>query len=488
MRVRLLQHAAPAGRIRCWLGAIDAAAAASALLVAGGQQIVPVATQQASMRDHAVRAWWFEFPAAGDTTVVASIGGIEVARRTLRPAVPAEVRRDCHILLTSCFYKPNRDDGKIRNTLLQIRKHCGGAPDLTVLMGDQVYLDLPALQPFPDQLDWMRDRCAQAYIDNWFDGGAFNELLDSAPFLLIADDHELWNNAPESQVHIQNTWTASGRGHWRQAAEEAYACFRSLPLQVAADTPAPLSELRIGPAYLVLLDLRWLREERSGPTPWRARLSGLPGLYQALAAAMQRADQSGAVPLLVLGQGLFRDATHSQKDFEQADYADFAELCAATVPQPGASRESRRILLCGDVHFGRVAFARDRRAQDPLAGLYEAFVSPLALVSGIPVLQHLSVLKFWDRWPRHSAPDLAGFGPFHKHTGFESPEVLKARARNGSPRGGALLGPAGLQGDQMAVLSLLGSGDRPAAAIHYFSIDGKPDSGMTVPLFPRDLA
>lgn len=488
MRVRLLQHAAPAGRIRCWLGAIDAAPAAPALLVAGGQQILPVAAHQAPGLGGAVRAWWFDFPAAGDTAVVATIGGIEVARRTLRPAAAPEVRHDCHILLASCFHKPNRDDGRIRNTLLQVRKHCGGAPDVTVLMGDQVYLDLPALKPFPDQLDWMRDHCLRAYIDNWFDGEAFADLLDGAPFLLIADDHEMWNNAPESQVHIQNTWTAPGRGRWRQAAEEAYASFRSLPLQIAAATPAPLSELRIGPAYLVLLDLRWLREERSGATPWRARLSRLQDLYKELAAAMQRADQSGAVPLLVLGQGLFRDATHSQKDFEQADYADFAELCAAVVPPPGASRESRRILLCGDVHFGRVAFARDRRAQDPLAGLYEAFVSPLALVSGIPVLEHLSALKFWDRWPRHSAPDLDGFGPFHKHTGFEQPEVLQARTRNGSPRGGAPLGPAGLQGDQMAVLSLLGGGDRPTAAIHYFSIDGKPDSGMTVPLFPRELA
>ncbi|MFO1496206.1 MAG: alkaline phosphatase D family protein [Lysobacterales bacterium] len=472
MRVRLLQHASPPGTVRVWVGVVDGDVTTVRLMHQGQ----PLAAAQLALelppgRAGSVQTALYEFATATPIWIEAQVQGKTVASLQARPLPRLTPGQRFNMLLGSCYYYDKANHGAIDKALGEVRKLCGGgAPDLCALMGDQVYLDLPWHKNFQDDLDWLRDRFLDDYIRNWFDQPGFGAVLASAPLLLIADDHELWNNAPERQFHMNNTHSAAGRQRWRQAALEAFHAFQR-PRVAAAPGMPEFIDIEAGALRLLGLDLRWLRRAKSDfpANPLLARLDGGSDMYLRLQTALTAAHAAGAVPVILSGQGLFRGATGSMTDFEQADFPDFRQFCQAVAGHP-----QKLIYLTGDVHWGRVMYAKHTggAAND---GVYEAFVSPMALLDWQPRYRP------WRDWPRHSDPDFDDLGPFRKHAGGShlQPAHLTAVRRSN----GASLERAGQTGDQLALLSIEHQGARMAAHIHYLSLNNTPSAGMTVRLF-----
>lgn len=486
--VRLLQHAAQPGFVRIWLGFDRLVDWQQVQVLHNGvpliaAQIVQERTASGAGRSVASRTYQIDAASGQPQDLVVTVNNVVRASARYRSSRELLPGGEFFAVLGSCFYQPECNAGHLRAALQQVRKMCGRSPDLCILMGDQVYLDLPVIKNFKNDRDWLIGKFRDDYVRNWFEydnGNPFSELLDMAPLMMIADDHELWNNAPEKQVHIENSWTLAGRANWRAAAEALYRAFATADLNEAGAIPG-MSRLRLGGVDVMTVDLRWLREARTDKGE-KARLSSNPGIYTAISNWLIDSAAGSAQPVVVLGQGIFRKPTDSLKDFEQADFEeDFIELCRA-LAQPS----QRLILLTGDVHWGRVAFARDRFSNDPLAGVYEAFVSPLALVR-VPLLDALKeAFKWGSAWPRHSNPDLGEMGPFAKITKFEKPVVLPAYAVEASKQmQSSSKGEAALKGDQLAVLRVVHGGTGISADLTYISLDGKPNSGMSVRLFPR---
>lgn len=471
MRVRLLQHASPPGTVRVWVGVIDGDVTAVTLMHAGQPlAVAPVARESPPGLGGTVQTALYEVPTTTPMGIEARVHGKTVASLQARPLPRLEPGKRFNLLLGSCFYHHTANHGAIENAMIEVRKLCGGAPDLCALMGDQVYLDLPWHKDFRDNLDWLRDRFLDDYIRNWFDQPGFGAVLDSAPLLLIADDHELWNNAPERQFHMNNTHTTAGRQRWRQAALEAFHAFQR-PRMAAAPGMPEFIDIDAGALRLLGLDLRWLRGAKTDfpANPLLARLDGGSDIFVRLQRALAAAHANGAVPVVLSGQGLFRGATGSMTDFEQADFPDFRQFCQAV-----AGQVQKLIYLTGDVHWGRVMYAKHTggAADD---GVYEAFVSPMALLDWQPRYRP------WKDWPRHPDPDFDDLGPFRKHAGGShlQPANLTAVRRRDKAR----LERAGQIGDQLALLSIEHQGARIGAQLHYFSLNNTPSAGMSVRLF-----
>lgn len=342
--------------------------------------------------------------------------------KTLPAGVPSNGSDSFNLLLLSCFHGA-QDAGGTAGRVLSTRKP---RPDLCIFAGDQVYLDLPTLRNFQDDADWLQQKFLQDYLANWFGTAqttpsahdipaGFPHMLSLAPIATIPDDHEYWNNAPFSSPFIQNSWTASGRKTWSDAAERGFALFQN-------GTAHPLGtprHLRMDPLSILILDTRSQRNRGKGDQPDSSTMRVASGdlLGQAGRLALQQwADEliayaKDAAPrygVLVTGQSLFAEAAGELRgniaDFEFPDYpADYRFLMEQIERVSHAGLPV--LCLTGDVHWGRIL-----RADGPsgTAPVYEVISSPTSLVESVgadQVAAALGGIKAWfgkpDPWPRH---------------------------------------------------------------------------------------
>ena len=378
----------------------------------------------------------------------------QLRTHTLPAAVPDAPGETFNVLLVSCFHLETDKGGlagQIVKSLPQVSR-----PHLTLLLGDQVYLDLPTEQDFPDDLAWLADKFEHDYVANWQAAQSaptgYANVLEIAPYVCIPDDHEYWNNFPHTSPFIGNTIRADGRAHWRTAARTIYEGFQ-LPWYKNINTPAPPAPLRLGdaveldvpPLSFLLADTRTFRgEDFTGPLA-RDPAAGQDALQQ-LRAWIQRTtdvNQMGGtgrwLGVIATGQSLFGEParglgdrfSRAVGDYELADYTDYREIVAELV-KPSATG---RPLLCltGDVHWGRAMAAREldlvRGGRDII---YEIISSPAALVKNVLSDRPRSL---WARvsgvfgpknpWPLHDDPA--------KPPEFFAPQVLGRRFECGQP-------------------------------------------------------
>jgi hypothetical protein len=327
----------------------------------------------------------------------------QLVQRTLR-ALPRRLEVDgagLNVLLVSCFHYST--DGGLYGELLPRIVRGAASPDLCVFMGDQVYLDLPTLQDFPDDPAWLADKFEQDYVRNWF-LGSFAAGLQLAPMALVPDDHEYWNNFPHPSPFIKNSLSEAGRDNWRDAAR---ACFEGFQLGLGGLGAA--LDFDVEPLSFLMLDSRsWRNTELT-------RLLSDEASMQLNAWADRVARTSGLVAgVIVTGQSLLEDpvgaVTGAVGDYALANYpAPYAAILGAltTIAESGKPV----LLLTGDVHWGRVTSVRDRRRD--VTALHEVIVSPASLVATVgadQVADAIGAVKRWvgaaDPWPRHaeSAP------------------------------------------------------------------------------------
>ena len=305
------------------------------------------------------------------------VGGISVERASVKThpqSLPRFGDPPFRVLLGSCFCLEKDKAGTAGRRVVQLP--ADAQPDMNILCGDQVYLDAPWYDFTLNRLskNEIERRTAEKYERAWSpdaNGWGFAGILERGPNYFLADDHELWNNAPFKSFAL-NTWDQASRDDWKRVALELYRLFQS---------PRATHEFSVGQLSFYLADTRVSREgdlDGSFLAPndlrdlrrWIGHLTG-PGV-------------------LVLGQPLFTKPAKSFwkpevfSDYGLPDYeAQYRELVQAVT-----STSHSIIVLTGDVHFGRVSWC-------PLpngAEIIEIISSPLSLVDA-------RAGKKWERPP-----------------------------------------------------------------------------------------
>jgi hypothetical protein len=415
MHIVLHPRAAPSDRLRVWIGALQATRVPTLKWSLDGSAVTPIALRAirsvrsddmlptAPSRDKQPRAFAgvYEFPGLPpDTshTVTVEADGVpgKLETHTLPAQVPPILSGTFNVLLVSCFHQHEDPRGLAGIIVSQLK--AASTPHLTLLMGDQVYLDLPTLRDFKDDTVWLAKKFEDDYTTNWSDSPGFAQVLDAAPSLLIPDDHEFWNNYPHTSPLVGNTLHPGGQARWRKAALALYEGFQ-LPAPSAVGEP---TILEVPPLSFFLADMRSLRD------PGR-RFTMEAGAHHKLATWVSEVIDRKRFPILVTGQSLFcepaQELSGSIGDFELPNYGDYADVMRQLERLADAGRPA--LCLTGDVHWGRVVASRDVRTQQ--VAVYEIISSPASLVTTVGVDQFKEVTGFLSGlfdspipWPRHN--------------------------------------------------------------------------------------
>ncbi|MBR9975323.1 MAG: hypothetical protein KFF77_07060 [Bacteroidetes bacterium] len=484
MNVILHPRAAPSDRARIWIGAFDATAAPPLRWFLDSVETVPIALRPLnSVRGHTM------FPAGTDLAVTprafagvyefhglqpgtkyniavhAGGTGATLDVRTLPASVPRLLEDSFNVLLVSCFHRDEDPAGLAGTIVSQLPTHA--RPHLSLLMGDQVYLDLPTLRNFADNEAWLAEKFERDYATNWRDKPGYAEILDAAPSVSLPDDHEYWNNYPHPSPMVDNSLSAAGRGRWRRPAIAMYEGFQ-LPYPATIEQPLVLD---VSPLSFFFPDMRSARDEGR---VWSMHPHGLARMRQWVDDVIARRDFA----VFVSGQSLLSPAMGSfggaVQDYELPNYRDYGDVMRQLARLADAGLPA--LCLTGDVHWGRVTETRDVRTNH--TAIYEIISSPSSLVTTVGADQISAVGAWFSRlfgspiaWPRHSDPD--------PPPDFLASDVLAERFRCTMLHG--------QRGNHVALLRFARSGGALQFSVTYWPITRDSALGRPVGVGPFQL-
>ena len=409
---------APPDRLRVWLGAVGCELPKGLSWKLDNRPTIPIelapltGARKNTWVDPAERRAFtgvYEFtglqPASHHRILVTTADGCtaKLSARTLPAEVPSDSAESFRVLLVSCFDRGTDSTGRagrmVADLPIQMRPH------LTLLLGDQVYLDLPTLKDFKDDIKWLAREFEGKYISNWFgcrevSGApcAYAQVLHAAPNVSIPDDHEYWNNYPHASPIVGNTWSKRGRRRWCIAARRLYNAFQGA-------YPAGLGgswHLDVKPLSFFFADSRTYRDRDRRFALADADHSRLERWVDWL---QQHPDRVG---VFVTGQSLLSRECGSivggLTDFELSDHDDYRRLSRTLLRAPG-----NLLFLTGDLHWGRVT---SYRRPDGRFRIIEVVSSPASLVATV-VQDQVGIVKNFiaglfgsrDPWPRHRHPE-----------------------------------------------------------------------------------
>ncbi len=403
------------GSLRLWLGVFGQTTSPTVQWLLDGKPRQPkVVNSLKSVRDQSLLrgnsertfSGVYEFtglrPNTSYTVEARTDGGTaSISARTLPAEIPRETDRWMNVLLVSCFHYDEDREGVAGQAVETLRGDY--QPHLTLLMGDQVYLDLPTLQNFPSDEFWLAEKFENDYIRNRRGPTGYAKILAAAASVSIPDDHEYWNNFPHRSPFIENSYAAEGRARWKKAAQALYNGFQ---LDDIKNVGVPI-QFDVPPLSFFLADTRTLRDENLAYVLPQTSLRKLDRW-------INHVVKKNFYGVFVSGQSYFSPAVDPKKgewaDYELANYRDYATVVRKLV---ALARPGRPLLcLTGDVHWGRVAKAEDRTTHRRT--IYEIISSPSSLVTTAfqdPWRNLNSFVKglFGSRnpWPRHDDAPLA---------------------------------------------------------------------------------
>jgi hypothetical protein len=264
---------------------------------------------------------------------------------------------------------------------------------LRFLTGDQIYMDLtpnngaPIMNEAPEPFT--------RYLTQWLKPG-FSVFLQAGPNLMIADDHEYWNDYPHGNVWQK--WTTQPLG---DRMDRAFSLFQGamnldgahIALDSKQDPPASgldgsrLDRLldvssrnfqfRVDPLSFFVLDVRTRRSRYDSAVPQFAP-------PQWIDAAVKWTRELTGPGVLVLSQPLLEQrngglarAYHVMGDINLPDYdANFAALWEALLSAPHDT-----VVLTGDIHWSRACLATRSGTSSPR--VLELCASPWARIPGV---------------------------------------------------------------------------------------------------------
>ena len=418
MSLVLYSRGAPSNSLRVWVGAFQTTQAPAIVWSLNNAPTTPtVLREMSSVRPDEMlpaganpattpRAFTGVYEFAGlqpDTPydVTANVDGEPktLQTRTLPNAVPQALDRWFNVLLVSCFHQAEDRGGLagiIVSQLSAIEK-----PHLTFLAGDQVYLDLPTLKDFPDDLSWLAEKFERDYTLNWRGPLAYTQVLEAAPSISVPDDHEYWNNFPNPSPIVANSLSPGGRERWRRAAR---AMVEGFQLPYPAKTGDSIT-IDVNPLSFFLADTR------TGKDINRKFTMTDDGRKQ-LDEWVDYVIEQKMFGVFLSGQSLFRKAAGpiggAWGDYELPNYGDYGQIVKSLKRLVDAGRPV--LCLTGDVHWGRVATAKDIRTGR--TAFAEVISSPASLVSTVGADQAKWVVNaigglfgHQNPWPRHSDPE-----------------------------------------------------------------------------------
>lgn len=411
MSIDLYPRAAPSDRLRVWIGAFQVNEPPTLSWFLNGNQTFPIALHEiASVRSddmlsnldlRRVFSGVYEFRGLQADTfynVAVESGGERVTldTRTLPASVPTQLDRWFNVLLISCFHAAEDKGGLAGIIVSQLA--ASSKPHLTILAGDQVYLDLPTLKDFPDDLEWLADKFEQDYALNWHSALAYRKVLEAAPSISIPDDHEYWNNFPHPSPFIGNSRFPGGQDRWRRAAQAAYDGFQFPYTSKLGEA----SVIDVSPLSFFVADTRSQKNiER--------QFTMSEDAHKQLDAWVSRVIHEKKFGVFVSGQSLFRKAagkfTGSVGDYELPNYGDYGPIMINLQRLIDAGRPV--LCLTGDVHWGRVISTKDNRTGRN--AFTEIISSPASLVETVGADQFKKlkgviggIFGKKDPWPRHA--------------------------------------------------------------------------------------
>lgn len=321
--------------------------------------------------------------------------------RRLPTRIPSQLEGGFNLLLSSCYYEPNDRKRPLSQRIANLKPQA----DLTLLAGDQVYLDLPSQQNLPKPKHLLAQTLGRKYQDNWFarspNHPGLSTILAHGPVICLPDDHEFWNNFPYFQAQLNNTHSEENRTMWSECASDLFNRYQQAPVQAPG-----FLRMDLEPLSLLFLDTRSARDNKSKTMFTAATKTALNQWQEDL--LKNKAEGKPAIGLLCSGQALMIDAAGWPEkyyaDMEMPNYTDFSmlknaieELLYAGVPI---------IYITGDVHWGRIIEGRNQQGK-PL--FLEIIASPSRLIDTIGTDQWRSLKDsigglFSARrdFPRHS--------------------------------------------------------------------------------------
>lgn len=377
----------------------------------------------------------------------------DLPTRTLPSEVPAVLDGAFNILLCSCYSQPEDDNGLLGTIVQQIRVR----PDLTLMMGDQIYGDLPLTENLPLDEAGVARRIGAKYRQNWassaLGGGGLGPVLARAPALCIPDDHEFWNNYPFKQAQLQNTWSEDGRRNWQAAALALFEDYQT-------DGPAGgTRRIDVDPLKILAVDMRCLRDKEFDRLMPEAAMADIRKWADDLLLAKR--DGAPSFGVLTSGQALFvAPQDDSQKRTVDAEMSNYRQFEDELLPQLERLTDAGipLIYVTGDVHWGRVAEGVD--VKSGRAMLFEVIASPSRLIR-VPLVDSAKttanriagIFGRGDPWPRHGEPG-------------KLPERLGGRYQLQCPPDTGFR----QKGDHIAMLSFARAGGGVDFSVSYYAI------------------
>ena len=460
------------GKLRVWIGVTGRTTAPALAWRLNGKPAQPKPIRTiASVRTAGMLqgnpnrafAGLYEFDAGGPAThrisVQVDAQSASTVVRKFADTLPVSLDQWFNVLLVSCYDRGEARLGAITATLDRVRKQA--PPHMTVLMGDQVYLDLPSIKDFKDDKSWLAARFEGNYLENWMGQRGFSEILGMAPSVSIPDDHEYWNNAPHWATAIQNSWRKESRDTWKEAASTMFQAFQA----PSPDSVRKPYEVDLSLVSFLFADGRSAREANMSRAFHGDALTRIKDWVKKLNDKRMVGVFATGQPVLA---GKARELSGRFGDWALANYGDHAELLKIL----GECKQSL-VLLTGDVHWSRVAHAKRVGA----GKVCDVVVSPAALVA-TPAVDQARRAWNWvaglanrgERWPRHSNAD---------------PPARGVKLGPGAPIDfSSLLGGEDGQGDRVAVVQFRNHGGKVHARVHYWHVQSEAETPKTVNLLP----
>lgn len=274
--------------------------------------------------------------------------------RTLPQSLPDIGNGPFTLAFGSCFFC-HKDEGRAAATYKALYKNglAEFRPEITFLLGDQVYLDigLDSLSAIPTEI-W--ERVADDYERNW---KALGDILRSGGTWMLPDDHEYWNDYPFYETLIPTLWplkNAVVRNATTAAAIDGVKNIQRSP---------DVEIINIGKDLSICLANFRSNRSSSGFTD-----------DASFSKIIEWAEQLQSPGVFVTSQNLLDIPGGAEKNL-----ADFPVQYKALIKALGSTGNDI-VSLSGDVHFGRIGRAG---IGNKGARLIELVASPLSNLTGL---------------------------------------------------------------------------------------------------------
>jgi hypothetical protein len=290
------------------------------------------------------------------------------------------------VLLGSCYWV-HGDNGSVADRYTRLYRHPAERPHLKLLVGDQVYIDQPFWE-FEERKSTkdLQRFITRRYADSW---RSLKGLLTSGANICTTDDHEYWNDYPNTPLPLWLALQVQGYRNTMKKICQDFVAKVQLSRAIESFTIGNPPQLSV-----FVADTRMHRTRQEPPGFWGTLEPSLVKYGQFMAESdldklvdwLARLTCPG---VLVLGQPLFSNPESYVTELfgKQAIISDlnlpafrpqFQRLVRALQYAPHDV-----LVLAGDVHFGRVARVQPYLLDGADAStLFEVIASPMAQLPG----------------------------------------------------------------------------------------------------------